>query len=203
MYFLGLGFLMVLVNTKTGEAHTQSLVTGHLSQYEVPHLHKSWALFSKKIAAPLFTSQGVGNMEHLLEDQAAHIQCIYVGLEILARVLDFFFWSSTPDLMQLVRLCHKGEVPLHKLTHICARTTTGGNTCIPPLSVSHLNTICGIFWITDGLWFLREFLLPRTRCLKHCLWQHLLVHVCSIIVQYTDMCLGFNSNFMCMHNSVP
>lgn len=83
-------------------------------------------------------------MEHLLEVQAAHIQCIYVGLEILARTPDSFC-SSAPDLVQLVRLCRKGEEPFHKLTHICARTTMGGNTCIPPLSASHLNTICGVF----------------------------------------------------------
>lgn len=88
MNLLGLGFLMVF--GKHEDWRGPCLVFGHLSQYEVPHLHKNWALSPKKIAAALFTSQGVGNMEHLLEDQA-DIQCMYVGLEILARVPDFFF----------------------------------------------------------------------------------------------------------------
>lgn len=151
-------------------------------------------LLPKKTAAAPFTSKGVGNMEHLLEDQDAHIQCIYVGLEIWP-VSDFFFFFGHLHLISR----NWWDCAVRERCHFINWHTTRGKTYIPPLPVNHLNTIYGIFWTIDDLWFLR---VPSS---QDSVWSTARSNtcLCTAVVQYTDMSLGFHSNFMCMGNSVP
>lgn len=159
-----------LVNTKTGEVHTStsSLVTGHLSLYEVPHLHQSWVLSP---AAKENCSSSI-NFKRSWKHGASTWRpgCSYPMH--ICRLGNFgqsawLFFFDHPYVISckwwncaVRERCHCTN--WHSFVQEQPREET------PAFHHSHLNAICGGFRTTDSLWFLREFLCARTWCLKHC-----------------------------------
>lgn len=155
-----------LVNCKNAEAHAWSSATLHLGQCEVPerigsstHELSSFCCCQKNLQQLHLLQWGVGNMEHLLKNQA--VWSIFWKIRLLypmyvcrlgnfgQSALLFFICSHLVSCNQQ-DCAIKGGVQLHKPAHICARATTGGNTWMPPLPASLFNTICGFFKLQMG-----------------------------------------------------